>query len=51
MSNYSENFGKNLELVDAVQKIADQKGVTPSQLALAWLRQQGTDGLSIIPIL
>ncbi|HEY9656273.1 MAG TPA: aldo/keto reductase [Crinalium sp.] len=42
-----ENFYKNLELVDKVTTIATQKGVTPSQLALAWLLAQGDD---IVPI-
>jgi len=42
-----ENFGKNLELVDRVREIADEKDVTPGQLALAWLLAQGED---IVPI-
>ncbi|MBD2339032.1 aldo/keto reductase [Calothrix sp. FACHB-156] len=42
-----ENFHKNLELVDKVKAIANAKGVTPSQLALAWLLSQGED---IVPI-
>jgi aryl-alcohol dehydrogenase-like predicted oxidoreductase len=32
-----ENFKKNLEVVDKVREIALGRGVTPSQLALAWL--------------
>lgn len=36
-----ENFGKNLELVDKVGEIAAAKGVTPSQLALAWVLAKG----------
>jgi len=32
-----ENFHKNLELVDGLKKIADEKGCTVSQLVLAWL--------------
>jgi len=43
----SENIEKNLKLVDLVKEIADQKGVTPGQLALAWLLYQGED---IVPI-
>jgi aryl-alcohol dehydrogenase-like predicted oxidoreductase len=35
-----ENFTKNLELVDRVREIAEQKGVTPTQLALAWVMAQ-----------
>ncbi len=42
-----ENFAKNLQLVDQVKQIADEKHVTPSQLALAWLLAQGED---IVPI-
>ncbi len=42
-----ENFDKNLELVDRVNEIAAEKGVTPGQLALAWLLRQGDD---IVPI-
>lgn len=42
-----ENFYKNLELVEQVKSIATKKGVTPSQLALAWLLTQGDD---IVPI-
>ncbi len=36
-----ENFRKNLDLVDAVAAIAADKGVTPAQLALAWVLAQG----------
>ena len=42
-----ENFKRNLELVDRVREIATEKGVTPGQLALAWLLAQGND---IVPI-
>ncbi len=42
-----ENFDKNLQLVEQVKAIATEKGVTPSQLALAWLLAQGED---IVPI-
>lgn len=42
-----ENFYKNLEVVEQVKAIATEKGVTPSQLALAWLLAQGDD---IVPI-
>jgi aryl-alcohol dehydrogenase-like predicted oxidoreductase len=31
------NVEQNLALVDRVREIADEKGVTPGQLALAWL--------------
>ena len=42
-----ENFQKNLELVSAVERIAAERGVKPSQIALAWLLHQGND---IVPI-
>src|SRR5215216_425391 len=42
-----ENFEKNLQLVDRVKEIANEKGVAASQLALAWLQHQGED---IVPI-
>lgn len=42
-----ENFGKNLVLVEQVKNIAKDKGVTPAQLAIAWLLAQGED---IVPI-
>lgn len=42
-----ENFPKNLELVEALGAIAQRKGCTSSQLALAWLLAQSSD---IIPI-
>jgi aryl-alcohol dehydrogenase-like predicted oxidoreductase len=41
------NFQKNLELVERVKEIAGEKGVTPGQLALAWVLAQGDD---IVPI-
>jgi aryl-alcohol dehydrogenase-like predicted oxidoreductase len=42
-----DNFAKNLELVDRVNAMAKDKGVTPGQLALAWLLTQGDD---VVPI-
>jgi aryl-alcohol dehydrogenase-like predicted oxidoreductase len=42
-----DNFQRNLDLVAKVEEIADEKGVTPSQLALAWVLAQGED---IVPI-
>ncbi len=42
-----ENFQRNLDLVDRVRAIADQKNCTPAQLAIAWLLHQGND---IVPI-
>jgi len=45
-----ENFGKNLELVDRVREIADEKDVTPGQLALAWLMTPNPTRPDIVPI-
>lgn len=42
-----ENFAKNLVLVNRFKTLADKKGCTPGQLALAWLSAEGED---IIPI-
>lgn len=42
-----ENFEKNLTLVEAVRDLAESKGVTPAQLALAWVLHQGDD---VVPI-
>jgi aryl-alcohol dehydrogenase-like predicted oxidoreductase len=36
-----ENFYKNLALVDKLQALAQAKGVTAAQLALAWVLAQG----------
>ncbi len=43
----SENFQRNLELVERVRDLAAQKRCTPAQLVLAWLLAQGED---IVPI-
>jgi aryl-alcohol dehydrogenase-like predicted oxidoreductase len=42
-----ENFARNLELVDRVRAMAEDKGVTPAQLALAWVLHAGDD---VVPI-
>jgi aryl-alcohol dehydrogenase-like predicted oxidoreductase len=42
-----ENFARNLALVERIGEIASEKGVTKSQLALAWVLAQGDD---IVPI-
>jgi len=42
-----ENFANNLKLVDHVTELAEKKGCTSGQLALAWLLKQGEN---IIPI-
>eukprot|EP00419_Tripos_fusus_P078508 CAMPEP_0172933682 /NCGR_PEP_ID=MMETSP1075-20121228/220629_1 /TAXON_ID=2916 /ORGANISM="Ceratium fusus, Strain PA161109" /LENGTH=385 /DNA_ID=CAMNT_0013795025 /DNA_START=14 /DNA_END=1172 /DNA_ORIENTATION=- len=43
----------NMQTVEALQKLAEAKGVTPGQLALAWLHKHGTDllgGTGPVPI-
>jgi len=42
-----ENFTRNLTLVDEVRRLADDKGCTAGQLALAWVMAQGAD---VVPI-
>ncbi|HEX8550048.1 MAG TPA: aldo/keto reductase [Abditibacteriaceae bacterium] len=42
-----ENFEKNLKLVAKIQEMAQSRGYTAAQLALAWLLHQGDD---IVPI-
>ncbi|MBA2953955.1 aldo/keto reductase [Nocardioides sp. MAH-18] len=42
-----EGLRANLALVDAIRAIADEKGCTPGQLALAWVLAQGDD---VVPI-
>ena len=41
------NFRKNLDLVAKIEELAQRKGCTASQLALAWVLAQGQD---IVPI-
>ncbi|KIM25517.1 hypothetical protein M408DRAFT_331083 [Serendipita vermifera MAFF 305830] len=42
-----EAFKENLKLVDALKELADKKGITPGQLALAWVLAQGDDFITI----
>ncbi len=42
-----ENFSKNRELVERVNAIAKAKGITPGQIALAWVLAKGND---VVPI-
>lgn len=42
-----ENFARNMEIVRGVEALAEKKGCTPAQLALAWLLHQGPD---VVPI-
>ena len=43
----AENFQKNLDVVARIEELARDKGVTPAQLALAWVLARGND---IVPI-
>jgi aryl-alcohol dehydrogenase-like predicted oxidoreductase len=45
-----EALDANLVLVDRVRALADAKGCTPGQLALAWVLAQGDDELGVAPI-
>jgi len=42
-----DNLQSNLRLADKVKEIAAEKGISPAQLAIAWLLAQGDD---IVPI-
>ncbi|HEY8263893.1 MAG TPA: aldo/keto reductase [Methyloceanibacter sp.] len=42
-----ENVDKNLALVEALRKVADAKGATVAQIAIAWVAAQGKD---IVPL-
>ena len=42
-----ENFTRNLVLVERITEIAQDKNVTPAQLALAWVLAQGEDIVTI----
>jgi aryl-alcohol dehydrogenase-like predicted oxidoreductase len=42
-----ENFERNLELVQVVEEIAQEKQATPAQVALAWVLSRGED---VVPI-
>jgi aryl-alcohol dehydrogenase-like predicted oxidoreductase len=42
-----DNLERNMELVERIEEIAERKGVTAAQLALAWVLAQGKD---IVPI-
>ncbi|MEV7555361.1 aldo/keto reductase [Amycolatopsis sp. NPDC089917] len=41
------NFERNMAIVEALRALAEQKGVTAGQLALAWVQAQGDD---VVPI-
>jgi len=43
-----ENLAQNLALVAALRRIADRYGVSPAQLAIAWVLSRGTDIVALI---
>ncbi|MFI5764419.1 aldo/keto reductase [Streptomyces sp. NPDC051563] len=43
-----DNLDRNLDLVDALRKVADEKGVSVAQTAIAWVLAQGED---IVPLI
>ena len=42
-----ENFDRNMAIVERVRELAEAKGATPAQLALAWVMARGED---VVPI-
>ena len=48
LPRFSEaNFNENMKLTESLISLADKKGITPAQTALAWLLSKGDD---IVPI-
>ena len=43
-----DNLARNLALVDALQKVADARGVTVAQLAIAWVLHRGDDVVPLV---
>tara|TARA_R110000868_G_scaffold33816_6_gene122454 strand:- start:1122 stop:2102 length:981 start_codon:yes stop_codon:yes gene_type:complete len=43
-----ENINQNLSLTDKLQQIADEKGATLAQLAIAWVLAQGEDIMALV---
>jgi aryl-alcohol dehydrogenase-like predicted oxidoreductase len=46
----SENVAHNLALVESLRRVAEAKGCTVAQLAIAWVAAQGGDGADIVPL-
>jgi aryl-alcohol dehydrogenase-like predicted oxidoreductase len=47
-----DNLGHNLALVESLRKIAEQKGVSVAQIAIAWVLAQGPrHGTDIVPLI
>ncbi|MEU6892069.1 aldo/keto reductase [Streptomyces sp. NPDC046557] len=46
-----ENLDRNLDLVEALRKVAQEKGVSVAQIAIAWVLAQGPrHGVDIVPV-
>lgn len=47
-----ENFDKNLQIVEEIEKIANRKGVKPGQIGMAWVKKMGErEGMpKVLPI-
>ena len=43
-----DNFKRNAQLVELLRAIAHGKGISPSQLAVAWVLAQGNDIISLV---
>jgi aryl-alcohol dehydrogenase-like predicted oxidoreductase len=43
-----ENLQRNLTLVDALERVAAERGMTTAQLAIAWVLSRGADIVSLI---
>ncbi|MCI2423250.1 aldo/keto reductase [Saccharopolyspora sp. K220] len=43
-----ENLRHNLALVEALRKIAEAKGATPAQIAIAWVASRGADIVALV---
>ncbi|MFG3285224.1 aldo/keto reductase [Streptomyces sp. NPDC048111] len=47
-----ENLQHNLDLVEALRKIAEEKGVSVAQIAIAWVLAQGPrHGVDVVPLI
>ncbi len=42
-----ENYEANLALVETVERVAERRGVTPAQIALAWVLDRGEEVVAI----
>ncbi|MER6318194.1 aldo/keto reductase [Streptomyces sp. NPDC001581] len=46
-----DNLGRNLDLVEALRKVAEDKGVSVAQTAIAWVLAQGPrQGVDLVPL-